>query len=86
MWEGSTDTVLVMERVDGISLGEESVGRLGREEKDEVRNYRRIIQCIEMRGLRLTFDTGCLDRVSHYRAVFEGVVRVQGDADGSELE
>ncbi|EIM84592.1 ABC1-domain-containing protein [Stereum hirsutum FP-91666 SS1] len=36
VWEGSTDTVLVMERVDGVSLGEESVGRLGREEKDEI--------------------------------------------------
>lgn len=36
-----------MERVDGVSLGEESVGRLGREEKDEVRNVRLINQCNE---------------------------------------
>lgn len=37
VWEGSTDRVLVMEHMDGISVGELSVSALPQEERDEVR-------------------------------------------------
>lgn len=36
VWEGSTDTVLVMEHVGGVSVGEANVGKLSQEERDEV--------------------------------------------------
>lgn len=35
-WEGSTDRVLVMEHVDGVSIGELSVSALPQEERNEV--------------------------------------------------
>lgn len=37
VWEGSTDRVLVMEHVDGVSVGELSVSALPQEERNEVR-------------------------------------------------
>lgn len=36
VWEGSTDTVLVMEHVGGVSVGEANIGKLSQEERDEV--------------------------------------------------
>jgi len=36
VWEGSTDRVLVMEHVDGVSVGELSVQTLPQEERNEV--------------------------------------------------
>lgn len=36
VWEGSTDTVLVMEHVDGVSVGEDAVSRLSQVDRDEV--------------------------------------------------
>lgn len=36
VWEGSTETVLVMEHVGGTSVGEANVGMLSQEERDEV--------------------------------------------------
>lgn len=36
VWEGSTECVLVMEHVDGISVGELSVSALPQEERNEV--------------------------------------------------
>lgn len=36
VWEGSTDRVLVMEHVDGISVGELSISALPQEERNEV--------------------------------------------------
>jgi aarF domain-containing kinase len=37
VWEGSTDRVLVMEYVDGISVGGETVQRLPQADRNEVR-------------------------------------------------
>lgn len=37
VWEGSTDTVLVMQYVDGVSVGEGSVGTLSQADRDVVR-------------------------------------------------
>jgi aarF domain-containing kinase len=36
VWEGSTDNVLVMERVDGVSVGEAVVGGLSQRDRDDV--------------------------------------------------
>jgi aarF domain-containing kinase len=38
VWEGSTDRVLVMEHVEGVSVGESSVSTLPQEERNEVLN------------------------------------------------
>jgi len=37
VWEGSTDRVLVMEKVHGISVGEADVSGLSQRDRDEVR-------------------------------------------------
>ena len=37
VWEGSTDRVLVMELVDGTSVGGDAVHRLPQADRDEVR-------------------------------------------------
>jgi aarF domain-containing kinase len=37
VWEGSTDRVLVMELVDGTSVGDDAVHRLPQADRDEVR-------------------------------------------------
>ncbi|KAF8556784.1 ABC1-domain-containing protein [Imleria badia] len=42
VWEGSTDRVLVMEHVDGVSVGELSVSALPQEERNEI--AKRIIE------------------------------------------
>lgn len=39
VWEGSTDRVLVMEHVEGVSVGESSVLTLPQEERNEVINW-----------------------------------------------
>jgi aarF domain-containing kinase len=38
VWEGSTDRVLVMEYVDGVSVGGDTVDRLSQADRDEVRS------------------------------------------------
>jgi aarF domain-containing kinase len=38
VWAGSTNTVLVMEHVNGVSVGEAVVGELSQADRDEV-NY-----------------------------------------------
>lgn len=36
VWEGSTSTVLVMERVNGVSVGEADTSNLTRKDRDDV--------------------------------------------------
>ena len=36
VWDGSTDRVLVMEHVEGVSVGEAAVGDLSKKDRDEV--------------------------------------------------
>ncbi|KAI0028951.1 ABC1 family-domain-containing protein [Vararia minispora EC-137] len=36
VWDGSTSTVLVMEHVGGVSVGDEEVGKLSRVDKDDI--------------------------------------------------
>jgi aarF domain-containing kinase len=38
VWEGSTDRVLVMKHMDGISVGEDVINRLPQEDRNEVRS------------------------------------------------
>lgn len=46
VWEGSTDCVLVMERVNGISVGEADVSGLSQKDRDDVSSmYTVIISC-----------------------------------------
>jgi len=42
VWEGSTDRVLVMEYVDGVSVGGDAVHRLPQADRDEVRSVYKI--------------------------------------------
>jgi aarF domain-containing kinase len=37
VWPGSTERVLVMEHVDGVSIGDAVIGALPQEERNEVR-------------------------------------------------
>jgi aarF domain-containing kinase len=37
VWDGSTDRVLVMERMKGVSVGEQDVESLSQKERDDVR-------------------------------------------------
>lgn len=36
VWEGSTSTVLVMEKVDGVSVGEANAANLSQDDRNEV--------------------------------------------------
>ena len=38
VWGGSTDRVLVMEHVNGTSVGEDAINRLPQEDQNEVRS------------------------------------------------
>jgi aarF domain-containing kinase len=37
VWDGSTDRVLVMERMEGVSVGEQDVENLSQKDRDDVR-------------------------------------------------
>ena len=39
VWDGSTETVLVMEHVDGVSVGGDAVSSFSQAERDEVRPF-----------------------------------------------
>jgi aarF domain-containing kinase len=39
VWDGSTSTVLVMERVDGVSVGEANAQHLTQKDRNEVRDF-----------------------------------------------
>jgi aarF domain-containing kinase len=39
VWPGSTERVLVMEHVDGVSIGDAVIGALPQEERNEVRTF-----------------------------------------------
>jgi aarF domain-containing kinase len=51
VWEGSTDRVLVMEYVDGISVGGEAVHRLPQADRNEVRPVLSLTQSVSMISL-----------------------------------
>ncbi|KAF9257794.1 ABC1-domain-containing protein [Marasmius fiardii PR-910] len=46
VWDGSTETVLVMERVDGVSVGESEISELRQEDRNEIAS-RIILLCLK---------------------------------------
>jgi aarF domain-containing kinase len=52
VWDGSASTVLVMEHVDGISVGEANAHNLTQEDRNDVRDpapFLRPVNCIKFR-------------------------------------
>ena len=82
VWEGSTDRVLVMEYVDGVSVGGDAVHRLPQADRDEVcsvyRDHRDKPSNANI--LQQNEDSGSRDRPLPARTL-----RLPGDADGSQL-
>ena len=81
VWEGSTDRVLVMEHVDGTSVGADAVHRLSQADRDEVRS------APISPSLREPLDQCnlCEDSGARHRALFERTLRLLRNADGSQL-
>ena len=73
VWEGSTDTVLVMEHVDGISVGEGVVGGLSQADRDYVSQS---LPCTVGYFSQSKVGFGIIDRDKDNRTVLEGVVRI----------
>ena len=82
VWEGSTDRVLVMEYVEGASVGGDAVHSLPQEDRDEVRSlhHTRSAQAVEANMIRLHEDSHARDRSLPARAL-----RLPRDADGPQL-
>ena len=80
VWEGSTDRVLVMEHVDGTSVGADAVHRLPQADRDEVRSA-------PILSLREPFDqrNPREDSGARHRALFERALRLSRNADRSQL-
>ena len=81
VWPGSTERVLVMEHVEGVSIGDAVIGALPQEERNEVRK----LFCLFMivRGyMMLTYAVDC---ISNYRTLLTGALRVQAHANRPEL-
>ena len=79
VWEGSTDRVLVMEHVDGTSVGADAVHSLPQADRDEVRSAPIPAPLREPSGQRnLREDSG-----AHHRALSERALRLPRNADRS---
>ncbi len=76
IWGRSTERVLVMQKMDGVSVGGASVESLKESDRDEVRNT-----CLKS----LNCTNVVSDCKSRAGVVSEGTIRVQDDADGSKL-
>ena len=78
VWQSSTDRVLVMQYVDGVSVGGKVIVTLSQKDRDDVRSLSRNL----IEPSQLTF----IDRCPYNRVVPERAFRVQSHADGSELD
>jgi aarF domain-containing kinase len=67
VWEGSTETVLVMEHVDGVSVGEAAVGALSQTDRNDVGFFVELCSRI-----KANVDCGLIDCYENHRALFEG--------------
>ena len=78
VWQGSTDRVLVMEHVDGTSVGADAVHRLPQADRDEVRS-------VPILPLRDPLDQSNLreDSGARHPALSERAFRLPRNADGS---
>ena len=81
VWGGSTDRVLVMEHLDGISVGEADVSSLSQPDRDDVRGRRLMFS-----RLPAKYSSNLLDCCTHPGVMSEGTFRVQGYADRPELD
>lgn len=77
VWEGSTDRVLVMEHVDGTSVGADAVHRLPQADRDEVR-FTPLHLCERLLANATHEDSSACNRAMSKRAL-----RLPRDADGS---
>ena len=75
VWEGSTDRVLVMEHVNGVSVGEADSSALSQQDRNDVR----IQLVVPLPGSR--FILGGVDIRVDPGTVYKRALRVQGDAD-----
>src|SRR6266702_1897728 len=78
VWEGSTDRVLVMEHVDGTSVGEDVVHRLPQADRDEVRST--ALPTKHLTNATTHKENGARTRAQTYRPL-----RLQIDEDVSQL-
>ena len=60
VWKGSTDRVLVMEHVDGVSVGGSVIDHLSQQDKDDVSDT------ITVSFLFTHSFAGLVDRISYY--------------------
>ena len=74
VWEGSTDSVLVMQYVDGVSVGEGAVGNLSQADRDVVSGSAFML----LQGPKLKKG---LDSQPYHRALPERAIRVQSNAN-----
>lgn len=80
VWEKSTERVLVMEHVEGVSVGGSVINRLSQRDRDDVSGNRAVTRSV---GVDHRYDT---DRRACHRPLLARVVRVQGNADRPELD
>lgn len=77
IWGGSTERVLVMQNMEGVSVGGSVVDSLSQESRDQV--------CLVKNRTGPTIDPLWPDCRDYHRAVLERAFRVTNDADRSEL-
>jgi hypothetical protein len=80
VWDGSTSTVLVMEHVDGVSVGEANAKNLTETDRNDVRF------CIPKSFLSYSRFSIAIDFLAHHRVMPQRTLRVPDDADRSQLD
>lgn len=68
VWDGSASTVLVMEHVDGISVGEANAANLTQEDRNDVRYLLSPLLSLQEYSIKV------LDRLSYHRVMSEGTI------------
>lgn len=76
VWDGSTDRVLVMEHIDGLSVGDAAVNSLSQADRNDVR----VASLFDVQvDLDIFSPTDCNESC---RTLFEGAVPIPTHADG----
>ena len=68
VWGGSTSSVLVMQRMDGVSVGGNVVDSLTQEDRNEAR----VESAVKRRGLRMSL----IDRQTDFSPMLQRTIRV----------
>ena len=79
VWDGSTERVLVMERVGGLSVGGNVVETMSQNDRNEV-------PYISLRSTDLTFTVRCTDCHKDYRPLLEGTFCLPRHANRPKLD